>query len=115
MGASQGGFVPWCGSGTKPWVRPVRGVGASVWLGCDWGWLFFRDAEFFAQGADSDDQVLDGLHGACCYGVGGEVRGLRVVGEGDGLCRSGVVVEGMPDLFGEEGHEGAEKAQGGFE
>ena len=77
--------------------------------------FFFGDAEFFAQGADGGDEVLQGLHRAGGDGVGGEVGGLRVAGEGDGFCGWCVVVEGVPDLFGDEGHEGAEEAEGGLE
>ena len=59
--------------------------------------------------------ALHGLHGPGCDWVGVEVRGLWVTSEGDGLCRWGVAVEGVPDLFSDEGHEGAEQAQGALE
>ena len=77
--------------------------------------FFFGDAEFFAQGADGDDEFLQGLHRADGDWVGGEVGGLRVAGEGDGFRGWRAGVEGVPDLFGEEGHEGREQAQRGFE
>ena len=82
----------------------------------DGGGFLFGDAEFFAQSADGDDEVLQGLHRAGRRFVGGEVGGLRVAGEGDGFCGRCVAgVEGVPDLFGEEGHEGREQAQRGLE
>ena len=47
--------------------------------------------------------------------VAGIVGGLRVAGEGDGFGGRQAGVEGVPYLFGEEGHEGREQAQGGLE
>ena len=40
-----------------------------------------------------------------------EVGGLWVAGEGDGFGGRKAGVEGVPDFFGEEGHEGREQAQ----
>src|SRR5271155_1010231 len=82
---------------------------------CDGGGFFFGDAEVFAQGSDGGDEVLHGGHCGGGDGVGGEVGGLRVAGEGDGFCGGLLVVEGVPDLFGEEGHEGAEETESGLE
>ena len=53
----------------------------------------------------------DNSKGCLLYTSGWVVGGLRVVGEGDGFGGGGVVVERVPNLFGEEGHEGREKAQ----
>ncbi len=77
--------------------------------------FLFGDAEVFAERADGGDEVLHGFHCACGYGVGGEIGRSRVAREGDGFCGGLVVVEGVPDLFGEEGHEGAEETEGGLE
>ena len=40
---------------------------------------------------------------------------MRVAGEGDGFGWWDAGVEGVPYLFGEEGHEGREQAEGGLE
>src|ERR1019366_9170588 len=77
--------------------------------------LFFGNAEFFAQGADGGDEFLQGLHLGDGRGVAWEVRGLGVGGEGDGFGRGKAGVERVPDLFGEEGHEGRQQAERGLE
>ena len=54
-------------------------------------------------------------HGAGGDGVGGEVGGLRIAGEGDGFGGWGAIVERVPDFFGDERHKGREEAEGGLE
>ena len=47
----------------------------------------------------------------------GKSAACGIAGEGDGFCgwRCRRCVERVPELFGEEGHEGREQAQGGLE
>ncbi len=92
-----------------------EGEDAGVGVERDGGGFFFGDGEVFAQGADGGDELLHGGHGGEGEVARGEVGGLGVAGEGDGFCGGCAVVEGVPDLFGEEGHEGREQAQRGLE
>ena len=63
-------------------------------------------AEVLAQRADGGDEFLRRLHRADGGRASGEVGGLRVAGEGHRFCGRLAGVECVPDLLGEEGHEG---------
>ncbi len=70
----------------------------------------FRHAGILACGTHGDDEGLQLCHlGFGCL-IDFLVRRDRIGHQRDGTRRRMAVVEGVPDLFGDEGHEGREHA-----